>query len=74
MIYFSYTKAHTVQLQIHDIQKAELERYNRVKQEKLNKEIVKIKEKQDLELQVFQNKMNQTFNEFKKDRALETEK
>jgi len=36
--------------------------------------MMKIKEKQDTELQVFQNKMNQTFNEFKKNRALETEK
>jgi hypothetical protein len=46
----------------------------RTKQEKLNINLSKIKEKQDQELQVFQNKMNQTFNEFKKNRALETEK
>jgi len=69
-----YPKAHQVQLQIHDLQKVDFERYSRTKQEKLNKEIGKLKEKQETELQVFQNKTNQTFNEFKKNRALETEK
>jgi len=69
-----YPKAHQIQMQILDLNKVDLDKYNRTKMEKLNKEVMKLKEKQDLELEVFQNKMNQTFNEFKKNRALETEK
>jgi len=68
-----YTKAHQIQLQIHDLQKVDVDKYNMKKQEKMNKDMSKIKEKQDTELQVFQSKMTQTFNEFKKTRALETE-
>jgi hypothetical protein len=56
-----YTKAHQIQLQIHDLGKTDIDKYNRSKQEKLNKEMGKFKEKQDLDLQVFQSKMNQTF-------------
>jgi hypothetical protein len=69
-----YPKAHQIQMQILELNKVDMEKYNRIKLDKLNKEILKLKEKQDLELEVFQNKMNQTFNEFKKSRALETEK
>jgi len=69
-----YPKAHQIQLQILDLNKVDLDKYNRTKMEKLNKEVLKLKEKQDQELEVFQSKMNQTFNEFKKNRALETEK
>lgn len=36
--------------------------------------MTKLKEKQDLELKVFEDKMNTVFNDFKKQRALETEK
>ena len=61
-------------MQMLDMKKVEVEKFNKDKSEALNKKIAKITEKQELEISVFQNKINQMFSEFKKNRALETEK
>ena len=74
LLNYSYTKAHQIQLKIHEFQKVDYEKFNKIKADKLNKESLKLKEKSDLEMTVFQDKFNQTFNELKRDRAFETEK
>jgi len=40
-----YPKAHQIQMQILDLNKVDLDKYNRTKMEKLNKEVMKLKEK-----------------------------
>lgn len=52
----------------------EKERWDKIRNEKLRKELEKITIKQDNEKNFFHKKMNLIFNEFKKNRALETEK
>jgi len=69
-----YKNAHSTQIQILNMQKSEDEKWLKTKQEKLEKEISKIASKQENENKVFENKMDVTFTEFKKTRALETER
>lgn len=70
----SYKNAHTVQIQILEMQKQENEKYLKTKEEKRDKELSKLIAKQENESRVFEDKMASTFNEFKKKRALQTEK
>jgi len=69
-----YTKAHQIQLKINEMVKNEQEKWEKHKNEKLKKELDKIRVKQENEMQFFHKKMNLIFNEFKKNRAIETEK
>jgi len=68
-----YKAAHTVQIQILDMQKAENEKHLKVKQEKMEKELAKILTRQETEVRVFEDKLAKTYTEFKKNRALDTE-
>lgn len=56
------------------MEKDEKERWEKIRNDKLKKEIEKITTKQKNEKNFFDKKMNLIFNEFKKNRALETEK
>jgi len=69
-----YTKAHQIQLKINEMAKNEQEKWENHRNEKLKKELDKIRARQENEMQFFQKKMNNIYNEFKKNRAIETEK
>ena len=56
------------------MQKNENNEFLKQKEEKREKEINKLMTKKENEINVFENKMYSTFNEFKKTRAIETEK
>jgi len=69
-----YTKAHQIQQQISHIHDGEKDDFESEKQAKLQREIEKIRQKHDNEKQFYHKKMSQIFTEFKKSRAIETEK
>jgi len=69
-----YAKAHQLQQQIKDIHVGEKDEFEAEKQAKLDRELEKIRVKQENEKQFYHKKMNQIFIEFKKSRAVETEK
>lgn len=54
--------------------KVEKEKFQEERNIKLNREIEKLRSKQDLELQALLTRMNSTYGEFKRDRALEFDK
>jgi hypothetical protein len=57
-----------------EMAKNEREKWDKVRNEKLKKALEKTVSKQENELNFFHKKMNLIFVEFKKNRALETEK
>jgi len=69
-----YPKAHAIQQQINDLHKGEKGDFEEEKKAKLDREIEKLRLKQENEKNVYHKKMSQIFVEFKKNRALETEK
>jgi len=68
-----YTKAHQIQTQLNELAGSENEKWEKKKVEKLNSMLEKLKLKQENEKQFAHKKMNLIFNEFKKNRAIETE-
>ncbi len=69
-----YIKAHDLQIRMNELMKIDEVRYEEEKERKIKKELDKLKMKHDNEHNNFQLKLNQTYTEFKKKRALELEK
>lgn len=59
---------------MNEMAKSEKERWDKIRNEKLKKELEKTVAKQENEKNFFFKKMNLIFVEFKKNRAIETEK
>lgn len=60
-------------IQINDLGKGEKEKWIKNRNEKFKKGLEKLKTKHSNDSQIFHKKMNSIFNEFKKNRATETE-
>ena len=74
MFKFSYTKAHSIQVHIAELTHAETAKFLDEKERKIRKEAEKIKVKQENEMNSFNLKITSSYNEFKKNRALEFDK
>ena len=73
-IYFSYTKAHQIQVQIAELTNTDNSKFLDEKERKIRKEAEKLKTKQDNEMNAFNLKTQAAYNEFKKNRAIEFDK
>jgi hypothetical protein len=69
-----YAKAHQIQQKIADLHVGEKDKWEAQKQANLDRAIEKLRQKQENEKQHYHKKMSQIFTEFKKNRAIETEK
>ncbi len=72
--YFSYTRAHQIQVQIAEHTDVDNLKFLEEKERKIRKEAEKIKTKQDNEMNSFNLKTQAAYNEFKKNRAIEFDK
>ena len=69
-----FSKAHDVQMKLTEVVKLDQERIKNENQKKIQAEIAKINSKHENELNAFKLKMKLSFDEYKKNRAIEYDK
>lgn len=73
MIYFSYQNAHIIQCEIAELSKKEKENFDDVNKKKLQNQIDTKKQLQANEKNALDLKIQATYNEFKRDRAIKVQ-
>ena len=69
-----YIKAHEIQIKLNELQNVDTTKQQDDRERKIKKELDKLRVKHDNENNNFNLKLNQTYTEFKKKRALELER
>ncbi len=73
LLLFSYPNAHIVQVNIQELTVKERKKFENEKIAKLNREVDRLRLKHENEINALQTRMNSTYGEFKRDRAIEFE-